>query len=114
MPSFSSRSTVFGPIPGTTPGGPAPKRASASSRETTTIPFGLPSSLVILASSRDSEMPTEQVSSVRSRISALIRRIVAFGEKIPVRSRYASSSPTTSTTSTFSRSTSITTAEVSL
>ena len=87
MPSFSSRSTVFGPIPGTTPGGPAPKRAIASAWETTTSPFGLPSSLVILASSRHSEIPTEQVSPVTSRISALIRRIVAFGEKIPVRSR---------------------------
>jgi hypothetical protein len=87
MPSISSRSAVFGPIPGTTPGGPAPNRASASSRETTTSPFGLPSSLVILASSRLSEIPTEQVSPVTSRISALTRRIVAFGEKIPVRSR---------------------------
>ena len=69
MPIFSSLLTVFGPIPGTTPGGPAPKRASASSRETTTMPVGLPSSLVIFASSRDSEIPTEQVSPVSSRIS---------------------------------------------
>ena len=53
----------------------------------TTSPFGLPSSLVIFASMRLSEIPTEQVSPVRSRICALIRRIVAFGEKIPVRSR---------------------------
>ncbi len=51
------------------------------------MPFGLPSSEVILASSRLSAIPTEQVSPVRSRISTLIRRIVAFGEKIPVRSR---------------------------
>ena len=87
MPSFSSRSTVFGPIPGTRPGDSPAKRASASSRETTTIPVGLPSSLVIFASIRLSEIPTEQVSPVSRRISASIRRIVAFGEKIPVRSR---------------------------
>jgi hypothetical protein len=47
----------------------------------------LPSSLVIFASIRLSEMPTEQVSPVSSRTSAAIRLIVAFGEKSPVRSR---------------------------
>ena len=41
---------------------------------------------MIFASIRLSEIPTEQVSPVSSRISAAIRRIVAFGEKIPVRS----------------------------
>ena len=87
IPIPSSLITVFGPIPGTRPGDSAAKRSSASSRESTTSPAGLPSSLVILASIRLSEIPTEQVSPVSSRISAAIRRIVAFGEKIPVRSR---------------------------
>ena len=41
---------------------------------------------MIFASSRFSEIPIEQVSPVRSRISVAIRRIVAFGEKSPVRS----------------------------
>ena len=87
IPIVCSRIIVFGPIPGTSPGDSAAKRASASSRESTTSPAGLPSSLTILASIRLSEMPTEQVRPVSSRISAAIRRIVAFGEKIPVRSR---------------------------
>ena len=56
------------------------------SRERTTRPAGLPSSLVIFASIRFSEIPIEQVSRVSSRISVAIRRIVAFGEKRPVRS----------------------------
>ena len=42
----------------------AAKRSSASSRESTTSPAGLPSSLVIFASIRLSEIPTEQVSPV--------------------------------------------------
>ncbi len=87
IPIRSNFATVFGPIPGTNPGESLPKRSSACSRESTTRPAGLPSSLVILASIRLSEIPTEQVSPVCSRISAAIRRIVAFGEKIPVRSR---------------------------
>ena len=86
MPIPCSFITVFGPIPGTRPGGSSAKRSSASSRESTTSPAGFPSSLVIFASSRFSEIPTEQVSPVSSRISAAIRRIVAFGEKSPVRS----------------------------
>ncbi len=73
-------------MPGIRPGDSAENRSSASSRESTTKPAGLPSSLVILASMRLSEIPTEQVSPVSSRISVAIRRIVVFGEKIPVRS----------------------------
>ena len=86
-PIRSSLITVFGPIPGTSPGDSAAKRSSASSRESTTSPAGLPSSLVIFASIRLSEIPTEQVRPVSRRISVATRRIVAFGEKIPVRSR---------------------------
>ena len=77
----------FRPDPGDQPRDSAAKRSRAASRESTTNPAGLPSSLVILASIRLSEMPTEQVSPVTSRISVAIRRIVAFGEKSPVRSR---------------------------
>ncbi len=87
IPIASSLRTVFGPIPGISPGDSAAKRSSASSRERTTRPAGLPSSLVIFASIRLSEIPTEQVRPVLSRIWPAIRRIVAFGEKIPVRSR---------------------------
>ena len=86
IPIRSRRATVFGPIPGTRPGDSPAKRSRASARESTTSPAGLPSSLVILASMRLSEMPIEQVSPVSSRISEAIRRIVAFGEKSPVRS----------------------------
>ncbi len=86
IPIASSLATDFGPIPGIRPGESPANRSSASSRESTTSPAGLPSSLVILASIRLSEIPIEQVSPVSSRISAAIRRIVAFGEKIPVRS----------------------------
>ena len=86
-PIRSSLVTVFGPMPGTRPGDSAAKRSRAASRERTTRPAGLPSSLVIFASIRLSEIPTEQVSPVASRISLAIRRIVAFGEKSPVRSR---------------------------
>ena len=87
IPIFCSLITVFGPIPGTSPGEESAKRSSACSRESTTSPAGLPSSLTIFASIRLSEMPTEQVRPVSARISAAIRRIVVFGEKIPVRSR---------------------------
>ena len=73
-------------MPGTRPGDSPAKRSSASARERTTRPAGLPSSLVILASIRFSEIPIEQVSPVPSRISVAIRRIVAFGEKRPVSS----------------------------
>ncbi len=86
-PISCSLITVFGPIPGTSPGESPANRSSASSRESTTSPAGLPSSLTILASIRLSEIPIEQVSPVSRRISAATRRIVAFGEKIPVRSR---------------------------
>ena len=86
IPIPSSFTTVFGPIPGTRPGESPAKRSSASSRESTTNPAGLPSSLTIFASSRFSEIPTEQVSPVSSRISTAIRRIVAFGENSPVSS----------------------------
>ena len=79
IPIRSSFCTVFGPIPGIKPGESKANRRSASSRERTTRPAGLPSSLVIFASSRLSEMPTEQVRPVCSRIWAEIRRIVAFG-----------------------------------
>ena len=78
--------TVFGPIPGTRPGGSPAKRSRASARESTTSPAGLPSSLTILASKRFSEIPIEQLSPVSAPISAAIRRIVAFGEKSPVKS----------------------------
>ena len=64
MPIPCSLITVFGPIPGTRPGDSAAKRSRASSRESTTSPAGLPSSLTILASIRLSEIPTEQVSPV--------------------------------------------------
>ena len=87
IPIPCSFSTVFGPTPGIRPGESPAKRSSASSRESTTRPAGLPSSLVIFASIRLSEMPTEQVSPVSSRISAATRLIVDFGEKSPVRSR---------------------------
>ncbi len=86
MPICCSLITVLGPIPGTRPGGSSAKRVSASSLERTTSPAGLPNSLVIFASSRFSEIPIEQLSFDSSRISVAIRRIVAFGEKIPVRS----------------------------
>jgi hypothetical protein len=86
IPIRSSRVTVFGPIPGIRPGEDPAKRSRASERERTTRPAGLPSSLVILASMRFSEMPTEQLRPVSCLISAAIRRIVAFGEKRPVRS----------------------------
>ena len=82
----SSLATDFGPMPGIRPGDSAAKRSRASARKSTTNPAGLPSSLVILASMRLSEMPIEQLSPVSSRISVAIRRIVAFGEKSPVRS----------------------------
>ncbi len=74
-------------MPGIRPGDSAAKRSRASSRESTTSPAGLPSSLVIFASIRLSEIPIEQVSPVSSRTWATIRRIVAFGENSPVRSR---------------------------
>ena len=40
-PSAASRAAVFGPIPGTSPGGAAAKRAHACSRVSTTKPGGL-------------------------------------------------------------------------
>ena len=86
-PSRSSFCCVFGPIPGNRPGGSPAKRSSASARDSTTSPPGLPSSLVIFASSRFSEIPTEQPRPVSALISAAIRRIVALGEKRPVSSR---------------------------
>ncbi len=86
MPIASSLATDFGPMPGIRPGDSLENRSRASPRESTTRPAGLPSSLVIFASIRLSEIPIEQVNPVSSRISAAIRRIVALGEKIPVRS----------------------------
>ena len=64
-----------------------------------------------MATSLLGPMPIEQLSPVRSAIAALTRRAAARGRSIPVRSRYASSSPTTSTRSTCSRSTSMTSRE---
>jgi hypothetical protein len=66
-----------------------------------------------LATSLLGPIPTEQPSPVVERISWATRRIAACGAAKPVNSRYASSSPTTSTVSTCERTIAITVAEVS-
>ena len=96
-PCASRRSAVFGPTPGSRPGGACANRAQASSRESTTKPRGFSASEATLATSLLGPIPTEQPRPVASRISAIRRRIAACGATRSLRSRYASSRPATST-----------------
>ena len=63
-PSSARRAAVFGPMPGTSPGGAAAKRAQACSRLSTTKPAGFSASEATLATSLLGPMPTEHVSCV--------------------------------------------------
>jgi hypothetical protein len=111
IPHALSRSTVLGPMPGTSPQ-PAPaKRAQACSRLSTTKPRGFSASEATLATSLFGPIPIEHVSPVAASSSSRRARIAPTGAGISVRSRYASSSPTTSTVSTRSRTIRITASE---
>ena len=87
MPRSSSRLTVFGPMPGTSPGEAAAKRREASSRLSTTKPSGFSASDAIFATSLLGPIPIEQPRPVRSLIAAFTRRAAAFGRSMPVRWR---------------------------
>ena len=78
-PCAASRSAVFGPMPGTRPGGASAKRAQACSRVSTTNPRGFSASEATLATSLFGPMPTEAVSPVAPWIDATSRRIAARG-----------------------------------
>ena len=84
MPRRSSRSTVFGPMPGSEPGRRSAKRAHASSRLSTTKPAGFSASEATFATSLFGPMPTEAVRPVAALISATIRRIAARGAIRPL------------------------------
>ena len=88
-----------------------PNRTRASSAVSMRKPSGLSASEATLATSLFGPMPIEQASPVVRVTAALMRRPAALGRSTPVRSRYASSSPTTSTVSTWSCSTSMTARE---
>ena len=64
-PSSARRAAVFGPMPGTRPGGAEAKRAQACSRLSTTKPAGFSASDATFATSLFGPMPTEQVSCRR-------------------------------------------------
>ena len=83
----SRRSTVRGPMPGSSPGDAPPKRSTAISRLSATKPSGFSQSLAILATSRFGPMPTDAPRPVRRRISVTTRRIVAPGAVAWDRSR---------------------------
>ena len=87
MPIAARRSAVFGPMPGSRPGGAPAKRSHAPSRLSDTSPAGFSQSLATLATSLFGPMPTEAESPVASRIAPTSRRIAAFGDRKPVRSR---------------------------
>ena len=87
IPSSSSRSAVFGPMPGISRGGASAKRSHACSRVSTTKPCGFSASEATLATSRFGPMPTDAVSPVSALISETRRRIAARGETSPVSSR---------------------------
>ena len=114
IPCSASRSTVFGPIPGISPGPAEAKRSHACSRVSTTKPFGFSASDATFATSFVGPIPIEHARPVASSIAALTRRAAALGRSKPPRSRYASSSPTTSTRSTCSRRTAMTSRERAL
>ena len=63
-PSSARRAAVFGPMPGTRPGGAEAKRAHACSRVSTTNPAGFSASEATFATSLFGPMPTEQVSCI--------------------------------------------------
>ena len=86
-PSAARRAVVFGPMPGTSPGGACAKREQACSRVSTTKPAGFSASEATFATSLFGPMPTEQMSCVAALISASSLRIAARGEYSPVRSR---------------------------
>src|SRR5437588_396005 len=86
IPDAFSRSTVFGPMPGTSPHGAEAKRSHACSRVRTTNPLGFSASEATLATSLLGPIPTEQLRPVERSISATMRRIAACGAGIPLRS----------------------------
>jgi len=86
-PSAARRAAVFGPIPGSSPGGEPAKRSHACSRLSTTKPAGFSASDATFATSLLGPMPTEQLSWVARLISATSRRIAARGECSPSKSR---------------------------
>ena len=87
MPIAARRSTVFGPIPGTSAGDAEAKRAHASSRVSTTKPPGFSASEATLATSLLGPMPTDTLRPVAPRTSSTRRRIAARGATRPLRSR---------------------------
>ena len=87
MPDSASRSAVFGPMPGISPGGEPPKRSHACSRVRTTKPSGFSASEATFATSFDGPIPIEHPRPVASSIAALTRRTAAFGRSKPLRSR---------------------------
>ena len=113
IPSARSLSAVFGPMPGTSAHREAPNRAQACSRLSTTKPLGFSASEATLATSLLGPIPIEQPRPVPPSMCAARRRIAACGAGRPVRSRYASSSPMTSTASTKARTLAITSRDVS-
>ena len=86
-PSASRRATVFGPIPGTSPGEACAKRAHACARLSTTNPAGFSASEATFATSLFGPIPTEHTIPLAAWISATSRRIAARGESSPARSR---------------------------
>ena len=87
MPILLSLASVFGPIPGTRPGElSAPKRSSASLAGDHDKPGRLAQLAGDLCQQAVLGDPDRAAQPGLSRISAAIRRIVAFGEKIPLRS----------------------------
>ena len=87
MPWRSRRWAVFGPMPGTSPGGEPAKRSRACSAVSSTKPSGFSASEATLATSLLGPMPMEQPSPVRSVTAALIRRAAARWRSKPLRSR---------------------------
>jgi hypothetical protein len=87
IPISSSAAAVFGPTPGSSPGGSEEKRANASSRDSTTNPPGFSASEDTLATRRFGPIPTDAESLVSAWMSATRRRMAACGESRPVSSR---------------------------
>ncbi len=100
MPSSSSLATVLGPMPGTRPGEASANRSRAPSAVSSRKPSGFSASDATFATSLLGPMPTLHVSPVSALTASLTARAAERCRSSPVRSRYASSRPTTSTRST--------------
>ena len=107
-PLARSRSNVLGPTPGRSEAGFSPTVSSQLSWSRTKKPSGLSRSDAIFAISLLGASPIEQTRYVASLIRRLISWARDWGTGEPERSTYASSRPTTSTSSLNSCSVSMT------